>query len=75
MPDRSDPPRGTLDLLILKIVALGAIGLAGHRNGPRGEVLSAQRKGRAQLETAAASWQSLTEAVGLILRLSTGGAE
>src|SRR5947199_3355601 len=33
------------------------------------------RKGRAQLETEAASWQRLTEAVGLILRMSEGGAE
>src|SRR5271157_258613 len=33
------------------------------------------RKGRAQLEAEAASWQRLTEAVGLILRLSEGGGE
>jgi PadR family transcriptional regulator, regulatory protein PadR len=33
------------------------------------------RKGRAQLEAEAASWRRLTEAVGLILRLSEGGAE
>jgi DNA-binding PadR family transcriptional regulator len=33
------------------------------------------RKGRAQLETEAAKWQRLTEAVGLILALSAGGAE
>ena len=33
------------------------------------------RKGRAQLETEAASWQRLTKAVGLILRLSQGGAK
>ena len=33
------------------------------------------RKGRAQLETEAASWQRLTEAVGLILKLSAGGAQ
>ncbi len=33
------------------------------------------RKGRAQLETEAASWQRLTEAVGLILGMSEGGAE
>ena len=32
------------------------------------------RKGRAQLESEAASWQRLAEAVGLILRLSDGGA-
>ena len=33
------------------------------------------RKGRAQLETEAASWQRLTEAVGLILGMAVGGAE
>jgi hypothetical protein len=33
------------------------------------------RKGRAQLETEAASWARLTQAVGLILRMSEGGAE
>ena len=33
------------------------------------------RKGRAQLESEAASWERLTEAVGLILGLSDGGAE
>jgi DNA-binding PadR family transcriptional regulator len=33
------------------------------------------RKGRAQLETEAASWERLTEAVGLILKLSEGGAQ
>src|SRR6266849_2243820 len=33
------------------------------------------RNGRGQLETEAASWERLTEAVGLILRLSEGGAE
>ena len=33
------------------------------------------RKGRTQLEKEAASWERLTEAVGLILSLSEGGAE
>lgn len=33
------------------------------------------RQGRAQLEAEAAGWQRLTEAVGLILRLSAGGAQ
>jgi transcriptional regulator len=33
------------------------------------------RKGRTQLETEAASWQRLTEPVGLILRMSEGGAK
>lgn len=33
------------------------------------------RKGRKQLEEEAASWQRLTEAVGLILAMSDGGAQ
>ena len=33
------------------------------------------RKGRAQLETEAAGWQRLAEAVSLILKLSEGGAQ
>jgi transcriptional regulator len=106
---KSDLPQGTLDLLILKVVALGpihgyAIGQrlqqvsrdvvqvpqgslypALHRLENRG-LLTADwddtetgreakfyrltRKGRAQLGTESASWQRLTEAVGLILGLS-----
>ena len=111
---KSDLPQGTLDLLILKVVALGpihgyAIGQrlqqvsrdvvqvpqgslypALHRLEHRG-LLAADwdatetgreakfyrltRKGRAQLGTEAASWQRLTEAVGLILKLSEGGVK
>src|SRR5262245_43506063 len=111
---KSDLPQGTLDLLILKVIALGPLhgyaiaqrlqqvsrGVvqvpqgslypALHRLENRG-LLSADwkqtetgreakfyrltRKGRAQLETEAASWERLTEAVGLILRMSEGGAE
>src|SRR5438552_15481390 len=33
------------------------------------------RKGRAQLEMEAASWRRLAEAVGLILKMSEGGAQ
>jgi PadR family transcriptional regulator PadR len=111
-PTKSDLPQGTLDLLILKIVALGPVhgyALAQrlqqvsrdvvqvpqgslypalHRLEYRG-LLSADwketdtgreakfyhltRKGRVQLETEAADWQRLTEAVSLILRLAEGG--
>lgn len=113
MKARSDLPQGTLDLLILKIVALGAIhgyGIAQrlqqvsrdvvqvpqgslypalHRLENRGSLAAGwqdtetgreakfyrlTRKGRAQLETEAMNWQRLSEAVGLILRLSTEGA-
>lgn len=114
MTAKSDLPQGTLDLLILKIVALGAIhgygiaqrlqqvsrdvvqvpqgslypalhrlenrGLLGAdwratETGREAKFYRLTRRGRAQLEAEAASWQRLTEAVGLILRLSTGGAE
>jgi transcriptional regulator len=111
---KSDLPQGTLDLLILKIIALGPIhgyGIAQrlqhtsrnvvqvpqgsmypalHRLETRG-LLTADwkdtetgreakfyrltRKGRTELEAEAAGWQRLTEAVGLILDLSEGGAK
>src|SRR5271154_4197860 len=102
-----------LDLLILKVVALGPVhgyaiaqrlqqvshdvvqvpqgslypalhrlenrGLLasdwkGDETGREGKFYRLTRKGRAQLENEAASWQRLTEAVGLILRISEGGA-
>jgi PadR family transcriptional regulator PadR len=114
MAAKSDLPQGTLDLLILKVVALGPVHgyaiaqrlqqvsrdvvqvpqgslyPALHRLEKRG-LLAADwkdtetgreakfyrltRKGRAQLEAEAASWQRLSNAVGLILRMSEGGAE
>jgi PadR family transcriptional regulator, regulatory protein PadR len=109
-----DLPQGTLDLLILKVAALGpvhgyAIAQRLHQVSrdvvqvPQGSLYPAlhrlenrglltadwkqtetgreakfyrlTRKGRAQLDTEAAGWQRLTEAVGLILALSEGGAE
>jgi len=114
MADKSDLPQGTLDLLILKIVALGPVHWyaiaqrlqqvsrdvvqvpqgslypALHRLENRG-LLAADwqdtdtgreakfyrltRKGRAQLETETASWQRLTAAVTLILKIPAGGTE
>jgi PadR family transcriptional regulator PadR len=114
MNAKSDLPQGTLDLLILKVVALGPVHgyaiaqrlqqvsrdvvqvpqgslyPALHRLENRG-LLTAEwketdtgreakfyrltRKGRAQLETEAVSWERLTEAVGLILKMSEGGAQ
>src|SRR6201984_2463744 len=103
MPDKSDLPQGTLDLLILKIAALGPVHgyaiaqrlqqisrdvvqvpqgslyPALHRLENRGlltadwketetgreaKFYKLSRKGRAQLETEAASWDRLTAAVG-----------
>jgi transcriptional regulator len=114
MNPKTDLPQGTLDLLILKVAALGPVHgyaiaqrleqvsrhvvqvpqgslyPALHRLENRG-LLSADwresetgreakfyqltRKGRAQLESEAASWERLTQAIGLILGLSDGGAE
>lgn len=108
---KSDLPQGTLDLLILKVVALGprhgyaiaqrlqqmsrnvvqvqqgSLYPALHRLENRG-LLAADwklsdtgrqakfyrltRKGRAQLEHETASWQRLTEAIGLILQTAEG---
>jgi len=112
MAEKSDLPQGTLDLLILKVVALGPVhGYAiaqrleqvsrGVVQVPQGSLYPAlhrlenrgllaadweeteseakfyrlTRKGRTQLETEAASWQRLIDAVGLVLKLSEGGAE
>jgi len=111
---KSDLPQGTLDLLILKVVALGPVHgyaiaqrlqqvsrdvvqvqqgslyPALHRLENRGLLTAAwkdtetgreakfyrlTRRGKTQLETEAAGWQRLTEAVGLILNMSEGGAE
>ena len=111
---KADLPQGTLDLLILKVVALGPVHgyaiaqrlqqvsrdvvqvpqgslyPALHRLENRGWLTAdwkdtetgreakcyrLTRKGRAQLETEAASWERLTEAIGLILKLSEGGAK
>ena len=114
MAVKSDLPQGTLDLLILKVVALGPVHgyaiaqrlqqvsrdvvqvpqgslyPALHRLENRG-LLAADwkdtdtgreakfyhltRKGRAQLDSEAASWARLTQAVGLILNLSERGVE
>jgi len=108
-----DLPQGTLDLLILKVVALGPVhgyaiaqrlqqvsrdvvqvqqgslypalhrlenrGLLGAEwketeTGREAKFYKLTRKGRARLEAESASWQRLTEAVGLILRLTEGDA-
>jgi len=114
MTPRSDLPQGTLDLLILKVVALGPVHgyaiaqrlqqvsrdvvqvpqgslyPALHRLENRG-LLAADwretesgreakfyrltRKGRRQLVAETASWRRLTEAMGIILRLSEEGAK
>ncbi len=110
---KSDLPQGTLDLLILKVVALGPVhGYAiaqsleqvsrGAIQVPEGSLYPAlhrlenrgllaadwkdtetgreakfyrlTRKGRNQLETDAASWQRLIDAIALILAMANGGA-
>ena len=46
--------------------ALAEIGVAPVRNGPRGQVLCAQRAGHQQLAREKAGWDQLTAAVRLI---------
>ena len=114
MNEKFDMPQGTLDLLILKIVALGPVHgyaiaqrlqqvsrdvvqvpqgslyPALHRleyrkllaaewrdteTGREAKFYALTRQGRAQLERETAGWNRLTEAVGLILKLSEGGAQ
>jgi PadR family transcriptional regulator PadR len=113
MTTKSDLPQGTLDLLILKIVALGAVHgyaiaqrlqqvtrdvvqvpqgslyPALHRleyrglleadwketdTGREAKYYQLTKKGRAQLDAETADWRRLAEAVGLVLKLSEGGA-
>ena len=114
MTSKADLPQGTLDLLILKVVALGPVHgyaiaqrlqqvsrhvvqvpqgslyPALHRLENRG-LLDADwkvtdtgreakfyrltRKGRATLDAETASWRRLSDAIGLILKMSEGGGE
>jgi DNA-binding PadR family transcriptional regulator len=88
MADKTDLPQGTLDLLILKIVALGPIhGYAIAQRlqqvsrdvvqVPQGSLYPALHRleHRGLLDAETASWRRLSDAVALILRLSEGGAE
>ena len=111
---KADLPQGTLDMLILKVIALEPIhgyGIAQRLQQISNDVLQVQqgslypalhrlenkgflaadwrasetgreakyyrltRNGRAHLESETASWQRLTQAIGLILKLSEGGAQ
>jgi len=111
---KSDLPQGTLDLLILKSIAVGPLhgyaiaqrleqvsrgvvqvpegslypalhrlenrGLLGAdwrktETGREAKFYRLTRKGRKQLETEAANWQRLIDAVGLILAMADGGAQ
>jgi PadR family transcriptional regulator PadR len=113
-PPKTDLPQGTLDLLILKVVALGPVhGYAiaqrleqvsrGVVQVPEGSLYPALHrlenrnllaadwkqtetgreakfyrltgKGRKQLETEAASWQRLIDAIARILAMANGGAQ
>ena len=114
MPDKSDLPQGTLDLLILKVVALGPVHgyaiaqrlqqvsrdvvqvpqgslyPALHRlenrrlltadwketgTGREAKFYRLTRQGRAALESGTASWQRLSDAVALILKMSEGSVK
>jgi PadR family transcriptional regulator PadR len=110
---KSDLPQGTLDLLILRVVALGPIhgyAIAQRIQQVTRDVLQVQQgslypalhrlenrgllaaewkasetgrdakfykltaKGRTQLKSETESWARLTEAIGLVLRLTEGDA-
>lgn len=110
---KSDLPQGTLDLLILRVVALGPIhgyAIAQRIQQVTRDVLQVQQgslypalhrlenrgllaaewkasetgrdakfykltaKGRTQLKSETESWARLTEAIGLVLRLTEGEA-
>jgi transcriptional regulator len=114
MPEKSDLPQGTLDLLILKVVAQGPVHgyaiaqrlqqvsrdvvqvpqgslyPALHRlenrrllvadwketgTGREAKFYRLTRQGRAALESGTASWQRLSDAVALILKISEGGVK
>jgi len=114
MGDKSDLPQGTLDLLILKIVALGPVhgyAIAQRLQQASRDVVQVQQgslypalhrlerrrllqadwkatetgreakfykltaAGRAALGVEAASWQRLSQAVSLILKLDEGGVK
>jgi PadR family transcriptional regulator len=114
MAEKSNLPQGALDLLILKVIALGPVhGYAivrrlqqashGVFRIPQGSLYPAlhwlenrsllaadwkqtetgreakfyrlTREGQARLGADAASWERLTTAVGLILRMSEGGVQ
>ena len=81
---KSDLPQGTLDLLALKVIALGPVhgyaialaprpGVARRRAGAAGLALPGPTPARDR-GLLAASWQRLSDAVGLILKISEGGA-
>jgi transcriptional regulator len=111
---KTDLPQGTLDLLILKVIALGpvhgyaiaqrlqqvsrdvvqvpqgslypALHRLEHRGllaanwkqtetGREAKFYALTRKGRGQLDTETAGWQRMTQAVGLILKLSESGVK
>jgi transcriptional regulator len=111
---KTDLPQGTLDLLILKVIALGpvhgyaiaqrlqqvsrdvvqvpqgslypALHRLEHRGllaanwkqtetGREAKFYALTRKGRARLDTETAGWQRMTQAVGLILKLSESGVK
>jgi hypothetical protein len=61
---KSDLPHGTLDLLILKVVA----------NGRDATFYKLTTKGRAHMAAEEASWRRLTQAIGLILKSAEGEA-
>ena len=70
-------PQGSLYPALHRLENRGllAAGWKDTETGREAKFYRLTRKGRAQLEAESASWQRLTQAVGLILKLSEGGAQ
>jgi len=70
-------PQGSLYPALHRLENRGLLsaGWKETETGREAKFYSLTRKGRAQLENETASWERLTTAVGLILRLSEGGAK
>ena len=70
-------PQGSLYPALHRLENRGLLtaGWKETENGREAKFYRLTRKGRAQLETETASWRRLAEAVGLILKMSEGGAE
>ena len=70
---KSDLPQGTLDMLVLKVLALGSLhgyGIAQRLQQLSRDVVQVQQ---GAMDAEEANWRRLAEAIGLILATSEGG--
>ena len=77
IPAKSDLPQGSLYPALHRLENRGVLASEWNETetGREAKFYRLTRKGRAQLETETASWRRLSEVVGLILKMSEGGAE